>query len=135
VNVAYESKEDDVSVIYPCDGQVHRPKGVRGGHDGALAAGWFIDTDGNEKLLPNNATVTLNKGEAVRGVECSGGGYGDPLDRDPRRVLKDVLERWESVGHAREVYGVVITGSGEALTVDDEATAALRARLRESARR
>jgi hypothetical protein len=30
---------------------------------------------------------------------------------------------------------VVITGSGEALTVDDEATAALRARLRESARR
>ena len=135
VNVAYESKEDDVSVIYPCDGQVHRPKGVRGGHDGALVAGWFIDTDGNEKLLPNNATVTLNKGEAVRGVECSGGGYGDPLDRDPRRVLKDVLERWESVGHAREVYGVVITGSGEALTVDDEATAALRARLRESARR
>ncbi|MGW3949546.1 hydantoinase B/oxoprolinase family protein [Streptomyces sp. NPDC004752] len=134
VDLAYESKEDGVSVIYPCDGQVNAPQGVLGGRDGALAAGWFIDADGKETLLPNNATVKLDKGEAVRGVECSGGGYGDPLDRDPRRVLKDVLERWESTDHAREVYGVVITGSREDLTVDENATAELRARLREGVR-
>jgi N-methylhydantoinase B len=134
VDVAYESKEDGVSVIYPCDGQVNAPKGVLGGRDGALAAGWFIGADGKETLLPNNAAVTLSKGEAVRGVECSGGGYGDPLDRDPRRVLKDVLERWESTDHAREVYGVVITGAREDLAVDETATAELRARLRQSPR-
>lgn len=134
VDLAFEAKENGVSVIYPCDGQINAPKGVRGGRDGALAAGWFIDTDGKEKTLPNNARVRLDKGEAVRGVECSGGGYGDPLDRDPRRVLKDVLELWESTEHAREAYGVVITGSGEDLAVDESATATLRVRLRESRR-
>lgn len=132
VNVCYEAKEDDVSVIYPCDGQVHRPKGVRGGRDGALAAGWFVDNDGKETQLPNNATVNLNKGQAVRGVEASGGGYGDPLDRDPLRVLNDVLEHWESHDHARDIYGVVLTGTGEYLAVDESATAALRARMREN---
>lgn len=132
VDMAYESKEDGVSVIYPCDGQVNAPKGVLGGRDGALAAGWLIDTDGNATELPNNATVELNKGEAVRGVECSGGGYGNPLDREPRRVLADVIERWESIEHAREVYGVVIKGSGEDLVLDEDATTALRAQLRVS---
>ena len=130
VDVAYESKEDGVSVIYPCDGQVNAPRGVLGGRDGALAAGWLIDADGKETLLPANAAVTLDKGEAVRGVECSGGGYGDPLHRDPRRVLADVLERWETTDHAREAYGVVITGAGENLAVDEAATAALRRQLR-----
>jgi N-methylhydantoinase B len=130
VDLSYESKEDSVSVIYPCDGQVHPPKGVRGGRDGALAACWFVDADGKQTRLPNNATVTLRRGEAVRGVECSGGGYGDPLDRDPKRVLSDVLDRWETAAHAQDAYGVVITGRGEDLAVDDAATAALRAELR-----
>ncbi|MGW3954758.1 hydantoinase B/oxoprolinase family protein [Streptomyces sp. NPDC004752] len=131
VDLAFESKEDGVSVIYPCDGQLVPPRGVLGGQDGALAAGWLIDTDGTETLLPNNAVVTLDTGQAVRGVECSGGGYGDPLDRDPKRVLDDVRARWETVGHAREVYGVVITGSGEDLVIDWSATATARADLRE----
>ncbi|MER6523744.1 hydantoinase B/oxoprolinase family protein [Streptomyces sp. NPDC001508] len=131
VDLAFESKEDGVSVIYPCDGQIVPPKGVLGGQDGALAAGWMIDTDGSETLLPNNAVVTLNTGQGVRGVECSGGGYGDPLDRDPKRVLNDVIGRWESIDHAREVYGVVITGSGDDLSIDWSATATARAALRD----
>ncbi|MBL1118122.1 hydantoinase B/oxoprolinase family protein [Streptomyces sp. 110] len=133
VDMAFESKEDGVSVIYPCDGQIVPPRGVLGGQDGALAAGWMIDTDGSETLLPNNAVVTLNTGQAVRGVECSGGGYGDPLDRDPERVLKDVLGRWESIGHAREAYGVVIIGNGSDLSIDWNATATVRAALRDRA--
>lgn len=133
VDLAYESKEDGVSVIYPCDGQIVAPRGVLGGQDGALAAGWMVDTDGSETLLPNNVAVTLNTGQAVRGVECSGGGYGDPLDRDPERVLKDVLGRWETLEHAREVYGVVITGNGEDLSIDVRATESLRTCSRDRA--
>ncbi|GLV73420.1 hydantoinase B/oxoprolinase family protein [Streptomyces hygroscopicus] len=133
VDLAFESKEDGVSVIYPCDGQIVPPRGVLGGQDGALAAGWMIDTDGTETPLPNNAVVTLDTGQAVRGVECSGGGYGDPLERDPKRVLKDVLGRWESIDHARDVYGVVITGSGDDLAIDWTATSAARAALRAGA--
>ncbi|MFQ3667240.1 MAG: hypothetical protein SNJ79_14615, partial [Sphingomonadaceae bacterium] len=59
---------------------------------------------------------------------CAGGGYGDPLTREPARVLHDVLEGWESRQKARDVYGVVFTGEidDETLAVDEAATAALR---------
>jgi N-methylhydantoinase B len=61
-----------------------------------------------------------------------GGGWGDPLDRDPRAVIDDVLDEYVSVDGAARHYGVVLTGSLEDLTlaVDEEATAALRAQRR-----
>lgn len=130
VDLAFESKEDDVSVIYPCDGQISAPRGVLGGHDGGLAAGWHIDRDGNETVLPNNANIVLQKGETIRGVECSGGGYGDPLERNPRKVVKDVLELWETRERARDVYGVVLIGHDDELGFDASATIALRERMR-----
>ncbi|MGW0183572.1 hydantoinase B/oxoprolinase family protein [Nocardia sp. NPDC003345] len=130
VDMAYESREDGVSIISSCDGQINAPKGVHGGQDGARAAGWLLDTDGTETRLPNNVVLTLQAGQAVRGVECSGGGYGDPLDRDPERVLTDVLGRWETIEHAREAYGVVITGDGDNLSVDYDATRTTRAQRR-----
>jgi N-methylhydantoinase B len=53
-----------------------------------------------------------------------GGGYGDPLDRDPARVLRDVLNRWVSPEFARDVYGVVLAADGE--SVDEEGTSRRR---------
>ena len=53
------------------------------------------------------------------------------LTRDPARVLTDVLEGYESIGKARDVYGVVFTGKIEddTLAVDAAATAARRAEI------
>ncbi len=53
-----------------------------------------------------------------------GGGWGNPLDRDPQAVLDDVLDEYVSVEGAERDYGVVLTGSLEDLTlaVDEEAT-------------
>ena len=50
-----------------------------------------------------------------------GGGWGDPLDRDPQAVLDDVLDEYVSVEGASRDYGVVLTGSLEDLTlaIDD----------------
>jgi N-methylhydantoinase B len=64
----------------------------------------------------------------------AGGGWGDPLTREPARVLRDVRNEYVSRGAARDVYGVVITGGDpdtdpEAMTVDEEATAKLREEL------
>jgi N-methylhydantoinase B len=61
-----------------------------------------------------------------------GGGWGDPLDRDPQSVLDDVLDEYVSVEGAEREYGVVLNGSLEDLTlgVDEEATGALRAQRR-----
>ena len=57
-----------------------------------------------------------------------GGGWGDPLDRDPAAVLDDVLDEYVSVQGAARDYGVVLTGSLAELTlvIDAAATTALR---------
>ena len=57
-------------------------------------------------------------------VPCSGG-YGDPVERDPKLVLDDVLDGFTSLEQAREIYRVAI--DPETLTLDEEETARLRA--------
>jgi N-methylhydantoinase B len=61
-----------------------------------------------------------------------GGGWGDPLDRDPQAVCEDVLDEYVSVEGAERDYGVVLIGTAEELTlaVDTEATDRLRAARR-----
>jgi len=56
-----------------------------------------------------------------------GGGWGDPLDRDPERVSEDVAEGLVSVAAARQLYGVVLRRDG---AIDQRATNELRERLR-----
>ena len=53
-----------------------------------------------------------------------GGGWGDPLEREPAVVLEDVLDEYVSVAGARRDYGVVIVEDD--MTVDEAATRALR---------
>jgi N-methylhydantoinase B len=57
-----------------------------------------------------------------------GAGYGDPLDRDPERVLRDILNRWVSEEFAYEVYGVVLQPDKE--SVDLKATEQRREEIR-----
>ena len=73
----------------------------------------------------------IDPGSIFRYQTNAGGGWGDPLERDPERVLRDVRDEYVSIEAAREVYGVVVEGDPErdpeGLTVDAAATAALRA--------
>jgi N-methylhydantoinase B len=56
-----------------------------------------------------------------------GGGWGDPLDRDPAAVRNDVREEFITVASARDDYGVVLRDD---LTLDEAATAARRDAIR-----
>ena len=78
------------------------------------------------RLVPHAA------GEAIAYHYGGGGGWGDPLDRDPAKVFADVLDEYVSPESARNDYGVVLTGSLQELdlAVDPEATVRLRARIR-----
>lgn len=127
-DLAYGPTNYEVTAIYQADGQFFAPKGVRGGGDGILSGGWHVKEDGSEERLPNSTQVILRKGEFLRGLDSSGGGYGNPRERDPALVLEDVLEGYESFERASAVYGVVLTGSieDETLAVDDAATRKLR---------
>jgi N-methylhydantoinase B len=69
----------------------------------------------------------VRAGEVIRIRTTGGGGWGDPLERDPALVVRDVLWRKVSPEAARDDYGVVLTGEGDLLGFDAEATAATRA--------
>jgi N-methylhydantoinase B len=129
--IVYGPKQDPINVVVVCDGQHNRPRGVRGGHAGKAAESFWIDAAGNETALPNFFQVEVTPGEWLRGIDNGGGGYGDPTERDPARVLEDVKERWVTVEHARDIYGVVVTEDpdGRGLTVDEAATTRQRQAL------
>jgi N-methylhydantoinase B len=126
--VVYGPKRDPMTVIFPLDGHHHPPKGVRGGHAGAAAYAAKIDREGSEGRVPCVSAEKLLPGEFIVGADTGGGGYGDPLERDPERVRLDVLEKWVSIEQARDVYGVVFRGhvDDESLAVDLKGTAKLR---------
>jgi N-methylhydantoinase B len=71
----------------------------------------------------------VKAGELIRIRTTGGGGWGDPLQRDPALVVRDVVWRKVSSAEALAAYGVVLTGSldGDDLGFDADATAAERA--------
>jgi len=115
--------------------QRHVHPGIAGGHDGApdrctLRAG----TTHEVVVDPSVSGFALAAGERLVYDFGGGGGWGDPLDRDPRAVLDDVWDEYVSLDAARRDYGVVITGSLDdlSLALDEEATAHLRDERRSS---
>ena len=76
--------------------------------------------------------MPLAPGELLGHELSGGGGYGDPLEREPARVRDDVLARFVSFARARDAYGVVFAEDvlDDRLAVDAEATRARRAQLR-----
>nr|WP_246344861.1 hydantoinase B/oxoprolinase family protein [Conexibacter arvalis] len=124
--VVYGPLEDPMTVIYTVDGKVNPPRGVRGGGDGSPASAERIGADGVRSELPAVSVEVIEPGDWIVGTTCGGGGYGDPFARDPERVARDVREGWVSERAAREQYGVVLERAGRELTVDLEATRALR---------
>jgi N-methylhydantoinase B len=73
-------------------------------------------------------------GQVVRVCTTGGGGWGEPLEREPDRVLRDVLDGKVSHEAARADYGVVLQGSGDAIDLDLAATERLREQLRRERR-
>ncbi len=78
------------------------------------------------------AQTSMRAGDVYRVVSMGGGGYGDPLDRDPRFVARDVENGLVSVEWARKIYGVALGESD--LRVDEKGTAVARRDLREGRR-
>ncbi|GGC45236.1 hydantoinase B/oxoprolinase family protein [Chelatococcus reniformis] len=128
METGYVARCPRMEVIWPCDGTHFPPQGACGGHAGAQADHRLVRADGSVEALPNIVVLALDEGDRVEGWQTGGGGYGNPFERDPKRVLHDVLEGWETTERAREVYGVALTGAvdDETLAIDAAATAHLR---------
>jgi len=102
------------------------PWGMDGGGDGSVNAIEIIPEGVTEPVLRFGkvARYRLRRGDVARLITAVGGGYGNPIERDPNLVRQDVRYEVLSIAQAEEIYGVVIDAVN--LTVDEKATRALR---------
>src|SRR5262249_59517931 len=106
------------------------PWGLWGGESGDPSNKFLRQPDDADWQAVNASWRDVPPDSQVIIRSAGGGGWGDPLDRDPERVLTDVSEGFVSREAAEQHYGVVLAGgAGEALRVDAEATARARADL------
>jgi N-methylhydantoinase B len=86
-----------------------------------------------DELQLRQENFAQNPADVYAVIWTAAGGFGDPLERDPERVVRDVVEnRAVSRTAAREIYGVVIGADGK---LDAPATKRLRAERRDAHRR
>lgn len=102
------------------------PYGLDGGSPGTTSRTW-LGRDGNETLLDTKVTLSIGHDDRIRHITAGGGGFGDPLARDPTLVLADVRSEKLTRDYAAQVYGVVLLPGR--LEVDLQATHDARARL------
>jgi N-methylhydantoinase B len=124
----YRVLTDDVYFGVRSDKNLYPPHGLFGGAAGAPSRN-LINPGNDTRRVPSLPTqpIILRRDDVFRHEMAGGGGYGDPLDRDPALVRADILDEKVSSGHAREAYGVVVSGDA---VVDPVATDILRRRMR-----
>ncbi|MDQ2803461.1 MAG: hydantoinase B/oxoprolinase family protein [Pseudomonadota bacterium] len=108
------------------------PWGVFGGqdgHGGRVEIYNIADPDNVVQHPAKFSGLMAQPGDVMTYLSPCGGGYGNPLERDPARVLDDILDDYITPDHAAGVYGVVVvaTDDGYGWALDREATARRRA--------
>ena len=130
----YRFLADDTLVQLRADRMKHPPYGLYGGKAASAARVTLTEREsGTCREMPSKFIVTAKSGDVIRLEMPGGGGWGDPLERDPERVLADVVEEKVTAGRAERDYGVVIPNDGR--RIDRNATRKLRAARRRRAPR
>jgi len=105
------------------------PWGLWGGKSGMPNHYLLNLGDGSSpEIVTKRPGVRLPEGGSVRMRSGGGGGWGDPLDRDPAKVLVDVVRGYVSIEKASSEYGVVVDSAKK--QIDEGATRALREKMR-----
>ena len=102
------------------------PWGVNGGEPGKRARKILEKADGTQTIVGNKVEdVRVEEGDQLHFITWGGGGWGDPLERDPALVGKEIVQGLVTAQGARD-YGVVANAAG---VIDTAATANLRAEI------
>jgi N-methylhydantoinase B len=107
------------------------PWGLEGGLPGARWSAHIERAAGGVERIPGKAIIQFHEGDVLVIESGGGGGYGDPMRRDPDAVLEDWKDGKITAAHARSAYGVVI--DVETLEIDRVQTDRLRGEGRTSA--
>jgi N-methylhydantoinase B len=126
IRMGYRFLEDGQISIHD-DRWLTYPWGVNGGLPGGRGSKVLVRVDGTQEQLPSKCDrIEVREGDILYYNTWGGGGAGDPFEREPERVGKDVERGLVSVDGARR-YGVVCDAAG---IVDPQATEQLRSELR-----
>lgn len=125
---AYRFLGEEATISVRTDRRAIRPYGLYGGYPGASSMNYIARAGGAPEVYPAKFFSHLRKGDVFIHEVAGAGGWGDPLERDPARVLKDVRNGFVSRAAAETLYGVVLLP--EDAGVDAEATARRREHLR-----
>jgi N-methylhydantoinase B len=106
------------------DGKVHPPYGLFGGKPGSCNRAFINQGRTGERELKAKEAVQLKEGDTYTSYPSGGGGWGDPLERDPEAVRRDARDQIISLEAALAQYGVVLEGAE--LAVNEQRTAAWR---------
>jgi N-methylhydantoinase B len=123
----YRFLEEEAVLQVRADRERFRPYGLYGGRPGKPSSN-VLNPETEPRALTAKVTTTLKRDDVFRHDQPGPGGWGDPLERDPARVLRDVRNELVSLRSAREDYGVVIDAA--TWTVDEAETLRLREQLR-----
>ena len=114
------------SALVRMDNVKFPPWGMNGGQGGRPGRVILNAGTDKEEILPTiSDSITLKQGDVLRFETGGGGGWGNPFDREPERVQKDVSNGMVSLRGAEEDYGVVL--NPDTLVINEEATKVLRA--------
>ena len=124
ISIAYEFLEPGEVSVHD-DRWLTSPWGVNGGRPGMRSTKRLVRADGSEENVPSKCDrVAVEPGDVLHFDTWGGGGWGNPLERDPGLVLADVARGLVTVEGARR-YGVVVAGE----RVDEVATQRLRGEM------
>ncbi len=119
----YRLLADEAVLVMRSDRRDHRPYGLAGGFAGTPS--WNVINPGpNQRLLPvcPMSSVPMVRDDEFLHIQAGAGGYGNPLERDPEKILEDVVNELITPDYANDVYGVVIRNG----KIDQPATEAKR---------
>lgn len=126
------TKVENTVVSYCCDRARSIPWGIKGGLPSIPQGVWLNPGGEEEKLLGAIfSNVPLAEGDFFTRPSAGGGGFGDPLLREPAAVREDVIDGYVTIERALKDYGVVIREVDADLSlydVDEDGTAAARER-------
>ena len=114
-----ENSPGTTSIAVQAGRYIYPPEGIFEGKDGSKAK--FLK---NSKNADPSGLTFCDPGDRISFVSAGGGGYGDPFERDPKLLERDVQYGYVSIEKAKQDYGVII--DPESLKLDLDSTLKLR---------
>ncbi len=128
VSYSVELLRGEASASFVMDHGRFGPQGALGGADGMpnVVTVWRDREAYVPPHLSKDQGIAIKAGDRVDVDTPGGGGYGDPFEREPERVLQDVRNGYYTAEQARDLFGVVLTEDGSA--IDHAATRRTRSK-------